>query len=296
MNRSWSAHLIESFALEPWTVHAVQDARFRADGGVAFSMVPRSLWEREVQAVDGNSIPLRVGVLLLERPGVRLVIDTGFGAEAVPRNISGFFGGLSATQGLDRALETLAWDPDSVTHLLLTHLHVDHAGGSFTPEGAPRFPRASVTVATRELEYALDPHPLRGPVYDGRAARLLAASERLQPIGHLPEMILPDVEVRLLGGHSPGQLAVIIHGASRSLLVPGDVLPTRAHRRPRWVLSYDQDPSQVYDVRRSLVRRARALGWLVHFGHDPLVPFGRILPGGDVETVPIIGQGLAAGG
>jgi len=293
VNRFWSPHLIETLDLDPWTLHAVADARFQADGGVAFSMVPRSLWEREVQVIEGDSIPLRVGVLLLERPGIRLVIDTGFGAPAVPRNISGFFGGLSATGGLDRALDLLGWEAGSITHLILTHLHVDHAGGVFTQQNRPRFPVADVIVSARELSYALDPHPLRGPVYDGRAARLLASSDRLRTVGHLPELILPGVEVRLLGGHSPGQLGVVIHGASQSLLVPGDVLPTRAHRRPRWVLSYDQDPSRVYEIRRSLVQRARALSWLVHFGHDPLVAFGRVRPGGDVEVVPTTGRGLA---
>ena len=47
MQALWSESLIESIDLTPWRVHAVADARFRADGGVAFSMVPRTLWERE---------------------------------------------------------------------------------------------------------------------------------------------------------------------------------------------------------------------------------------------------------
>jgi len=280
--------------MEPWTIHAVSDAHFQADGGVAFSMVPPSLWRREVQAMEGgNSIPLRVGVLLLERPGIRLVIDTGFGTPAVPRNISGFFGGLSATRGLDRALELLGWEADSITHLVLTHLHVDHAGGAFTEKDRPRFPAATMLVSARELSYALDPHPLRGPVYDSRVARLLAASDQLRVVGHLPEMVLPGVDVRLLGGHSPGQLGLTIHGDSEVLLVPGDVMPTRAHCRPRWVLSYDQDPSQVYDMRRSLSQRARTLQWMVHFGHDPVAPFGRIRAGQAVEVVPTVGRGMA---
>jgi glyoxylase-like metal-dependent hydrolase (beta-lactamase superfamily II) len=291
----WSPNLVDTLVMDPWTIHAVADARFVADGGVAFSMVPRSLWERETKVIEGNSIPLRVGVLLLERPGVRAVVDTGVGDEGVPRNISGFFGGLSAIGGLDRALRLLGWERDSVTHCILTHLHVDHAGGLFAQDETPRFPNASVIVSARELRYAMDPHPLRGPVYDSRAARLLAASDKLVPLGHLPEQILPGVDVRLLGGHSPGQLGIVIHGAEKSLLIPGDVLPTRAHRRPRWVLSYDQDPSRVYEVRRSLGHRAMALGWLVHFGHDPTVAFGRIRPGGEVEVVAVEGRGSGEG-
>jgi glyoxylase-like metal-dependent hydrolase (beta-lactamase superfamily II) len=294
MNGPWSPHLVETIRFEPWTAHHVTDAHFRSDGGVAFSMVPRTLWEKEATVLDNHRIPLRVGVLLLERPGVRIVVDTGLGGQGVARNISGFFGSLTAGGGLGRALDLLGWEPDSVTHVVVTHLHVDHAGGLFDPGDRPIFSRARLIVSSRELTYALDPHPLRGPVYDSRAARLLAGSERLDPIGPLPSEFLPDLEVFEFGGHSPGQLGLIVRGAAERLLVPGDVVPTRAHRRPRWVLSYDQDPSLVYELRRRLGHRAMALGWIVHFGHDPAVAFGRLRPGSSVEALPVEGRGRAA--
>jgi glyoxylase-like metal-dependent hydrolase (beta-lactamase superfamily II) len=293
MSGPWSPHLIETVRFEPWTAHHVADAHFRSDGGVAFSMVPRTLWEREATVLDDHTIPLRVGVLLLERPGVRIVVDTGLGGRGVARNIAGFFGGLTGGGGLGRALEELGWEPDSVTHVIVTHLHVDHAGGLFGDDERPLFPRARFVVSSRELGYALDPHPLRGPVYDSRAARLLAGSERLDPIGPLPREFLPDLEVSELGGHSPGQIGLVVRGAQDRLLVPGDVLPTRAHRRPRWVLSYDQDPSRVYELRRRLGHRAMALGSIVHFGHDPAVAFGRLKPGSSVEALPVEPRGRA---
>jgi glyoxylase-like metal-dependent hydrolase (beta-lactamase superfamily II) len=292
MTEAWSPHLIQTITAGEWTVHAVADARFRADGGIAFSMVPRSLWEREVTVIDGT-IPLRVGVLLAERPGVRLVVDTGLGERGVDRAIRGFFGDLTATGGLSRALAELDWAPDSVTHLVLTHLHIDHAGGAFHDGGEPRFPRARTIVSRRELSYALDPHPLRGPVFDTRAARLLSKLDNLAPVDTLITEVGPELQVIGLGGHTPGLIGVRLGSAEETLIVPGDLLPTRAHRRPRWVLSYDQDPSSVFDGRRRLVSRAMALGWIVHFGHDPLVAFGRFRPGGDVEVVPAEGRGLA---
>lgn len=293
MSGLWSPHLVETIRFEPWTAHHVSDAHFRSDGGVAFSMVPRALWEREATVLGDHTIPLRVGVLLLERPGVRMVVDSGLGGQGVARNVAGFFGGLTAGGGLGRALELLGWEPDSVTHVVVTHLHVDHAGGLFAAGDRPNFPRARILVSSRELAYALDPHPLRGPVYDSRAARLLAGSDHQEPVGPLPAEFLPDLEVSELGGHSPGQLGLIVRGAHERLLVPGDVLPTRAHRRPRWVLSYDQDPSLVYEQRRRLGHRALALGWIVHFGHDPSVAFGRLRPGGTVEPLPAEGRGRA---
>jgi glyoxylase-like metal-dependent hydrolase (beta-lactamase superfamily II) len=293
VNDGWSPHLIDTIELDPWTAHAVADARFMADGGVAFSMVPRSLWERETRVTGANAIPLRIGVLLLERPGVRLVVDAGLGDSEVPRAVRGFFGGLTARGGLGRALDELGWEPDSITHLVLTHLHVDHAGGAFDASGRLVFPRAKVLAARRELEYALNPHPLRGPVYDVRAARLLAQCGNLTLVDTLPVDVTPGVEVTPLGGHTPGLLGLSLQARDRVLFAPGDLIPTRAHRRARWVLSYDQDPSRVYEERRRHGARAMARGWIVHFCHDPEVAFGYLRAGGGVEPVPARGRGTA---
>jgi glyoxylase-like metal-dependent hydrolase (beta-lactamase superfamily II) len=295
MNDAWSTQLIETIELDSWKAHAVADARFTADGGVAFSMVPRSLWERETRVVGANAIPLRVGVLLLETAGIRLVVDAGLGDSEVPRAVRGFFGGLGARGGLGRALEELGWEPDSITHLVLTHLHVDHAGGVFDASGRFVFPRAQVVVARRELAYALNPHPLRGPVYDVRAARLLADSAKATLVDTLPVTVTPGVEVTPLGGHTPGLLGLTLRAGGQVLFAPGDLIPTRAHRRARWVLSYDQDPARVYEERRRHGARAMAGDWIVHFCHDPEVAFGRLRAGGGVEAVPVRGRGIAGG-
>jgi glyoxylase-like metal-dependent hydrolase (beta-lactamase superfamily II) len=231
--------------------------------------------------------------LLLERGKERVVVDAGLGDRAVARAVRGFFGGLSAGSGLERALAELGWANDSVTHVILTHLHVDHVGGAFDGSGRPTFPRAATIVARRELNYALNPHQLRGPVYDSRAAGFLACLKDIELVDGMPKEVLKGVEVILLGGHSPGLLGLKVETSRGVLFVPSDLIPTRAHRRPRWVLSYDQDPATVYEQRRRLVTRAMAHAWIIYFGHDPLVAFGRLRAGGDVESVPGTGWGVA---
>lgn len=293
MQALWADSLIESIDLEPWRVHAVADARFRADGGVAFSMVPRTLWERETTVAPDHTIPLRIGVLLLERPGTRIVVDAGLGNVTVPRAVRGFFGHLESTGGLERALRELDWAPESVTHLILTHLHVDHAGGAYDAAGKPRFPNAEVVVSRREMNYAVDPHPLRGPMFDSRVAELVRASDRVRYVEAVTAELVPGVSLMQLGGHTPGLLALMVRGERETLFAPGDLMPTRAHRRPRWVLSYDQDPARVYEQRRVLGHRALAHTWVLHFTHDPRAAFGRMVAGGDVVDVPVSRRGRA---
>ncbi len=296
MSEPWSPHRMETLSLSPWTVHAVADAYFRADGGLAFSMVPRLLWEKEAAPASDGRVPLRIGALLIEGAGARIVVDTGVGERGVSRNIRGFFGELSEGGGLFRALDELGWKPDSVTHVILTHLHVDHAGGLTDAAGRIRFPEARIVMTRRELAYAADPHPLRKPVFDHRLAAILPGVERLDAVGAMATEILPGVDVFTLGGHTPGLLGVRVRGTESTLFLPGDLIPTRAHLRPRWVLSYDQDPALVYEQRRRFVARAMALNWIVHFCHDPRVWFGRVKPGGEVEAVEVAGRGEARAG
>lgn len=293
----WSESLIDTLELEPWRLHAVADARFRADGGVAFSMVPRALWERETAVAPDHTIPLRIGVLLMERPGLRLVIDAGMGKVRVPRAVRGFFDHLEALGGLDRALDLLGWAPESVTHLVLSHLHVDHAGGAFDAAGRPRFSNAEIVVSRRELNYALHPHAFRGPVFDSRVAGLVADNPRVRTVETVTTELVPGISLLHLGGHTPGLMGVMVRGERATLFAPGDLMPTRAHRRPRWVLSYDQDPARVYEQRRTLEHRAMAHDWILHFTHDPRVAFGRLGPGADIVPVRVESLGsVTAGG
>jgi glyoxylase-like metal-dependent hydrolase (beta-lactamase superfamily II) len=67
--------------------------------------------------------------------------------------------------GLDRGLARVGYSIDDVTHLLLTHIHLDHAGGSGTL--VQRNPSIRVCVHERGAKHMIDPE------------RLLASAERI---------------------------------------------------------------------------------------------------------------------
>jgi glyoxylase-like metal-dependent hydrolase (beta-lactamase superfamily II) len=64
-------------------------------------------------------------------------------------------GPASTADALLSALCETGFDPDNVTHLLLTHIHLDHAGGV----GAmlPAMPKAKVYVHTKGAPHLIDP-------------------------------------------------------------------------------------------------------------------------------------------
>ncbi len=99
--------------------------------------------------------------LLIETDGGLILVDTGFGTRdyAEPSPMMRVFLGLMGTPGdiEETALHqvrALGYDRSDVHHIVLTHLHLDHAGG------LPDFPDSKVHVYAREYEAAMRPKGL----------------------------------------------------------------------------------------------------------------------------------------
>jgi len=64
-------------------------------------------------------------------------------------------GPASTADALLSSLREAGFDPDNVTHLLLTHIHLDHAGGVGTL--LPHMPKATVYVHGKGAPHMIDP-------------------------------------------------------------------------------------------------------------------------------------------
>jgi glyoxylase-like metal-dependent hydrolase (beta-lactamase superfamily II) len=125
------------------TVRAFIFSSFALDGGAMHGIVPRPLWER-VHAPDAkNRIPLVARALLVdcEKSGARVLIELGMGQRWTEkeRAIYALEGGAEPPEILERA----GVDPASITHVVLTHAHWDHAGG--VVRAAPKTPKTPKT-------------------------------------------------------------------------------------------------------------------------------------------------------
>ncbi len=90
---------------------------------------------------DDSTLNLSVHALLVEAPGLKLVVDTCVGNDR-PREITG--GEPLATPFLQHLGEA-GWSRDGVDAVVCTHLHVDHVGWNTMLENGkwvPTFPKA----------------------------------------------------------------------------------------------------------------------------------------------------------
>lgn len=259
-----------------WQVETLEFGRFRLDGGAMFGVVPKVVWEREAPADEANRIELALRCLLLRGHGRTVLVDCGVGdkdSEAFRHMFAIDQAGASVAE----ALAEKGLRPEDVTDLVLSHLHFDHAGGAVTRRAdghlVPTFPKAMVHLQRRQWEWA------QAPSVRDRASYL---TDNLEPLKKArlnlfdgPGRLLPDLELLVVDGHTPGMQLLRVHGAP-GLVYCADLLPTHAHLPLAWVMGYDLEPLKVVEEKRRLYEWCGAgQNWLV-FEHDPRVAAARI--------------------
>ena len=162
----------ERVQIGAWRVTALLDGTMRLDGGGMWGVVPKALWAKLTPPDEDNTIPLALRPFLLERDGLRVVLEPGVGghlSEKWARNYA-----IDRTTTLRSSLAALGLAPADVTHVVASHCHFDHIGGWLE----------------RDAHGALAPlRPIRSPERDsplrtrsGPSARSRAGRERPKPL------------------------------------------------------------------------------------------------------------------
>ena len=97
--------------------------------------------------------------------------------------------------------------------------------------------------------------------------------------------LAPGIVLEPTGGHSPGHQVVRISSEGHEALYPGDLVPTTAHLKPNWLMSWDLDPAVTYSRKVWLLEEAARKGTLVFWSHDPRLSACRVEKAGDGYAV-----------
>lgn len=154
--------------------------------------------------IDGEAVSsVRFGWLfyLIELGPRRILVDTGF---SDPLMVAAF--AVEWKEPLDLLAE-IEVAPESVTDVVITHHHFDHA------DNLDRFPNATIHINARERELL----EARNPGITGNASR----------DGRIDEFergrkIAPGVKVEQIGGHSEGSAIVRILVGDERIVLAGD--------------------------------------------------------------------------
>lgn len=202
-----------------------------------------------------------VSAFLVEAGEERILVDTGLNPDAVadpggfyeqPQTL-GFFG-FEQERGVAEQV-----DLETLTMVVLTHLHWDHVGGlPLVPASVP------VVVQRREWEAGQDPERVKSNFFMPRDY----AGERELVLVDGDHDLLGDGSIELLStpGHTPGHQSV----RAGDLVIGADVAHFVAsfedRRFPAFAASHEE---QARSAQRLL--ELRAAGLTVLPGHDPEV-------------------------
>ncbi len=209
---------------------------------------------------EGSSVRLPVPAYLVETGEQRILIDTGLNPAAIA-DPAGFYGQSDALGLFDFEQElSLAEqvDLDTVTTVVLTHLHWDHVGG------LPLVP-ASIPLVIQQREWAagqdrtqVERNFFFPRDYAGEERRLVLVDGDHDLLGD------GSIELLLTPGHTPGHQSVRIG----DLVIGGDVVHFAGglddHRFP--LFGHDHDEQGLSADR---LRGLRDTGLTVMPGHDP---------------------------
>jgi glyoxylase-like metal-dependent hydrolase (beta-lactamase superfamily II) len=204
---------------------------------VALKMSP---WLFPHFAKEDGTLIASVQALLVEAPGLRLVVDTCLGNDK-PRHL---LGGKPHVTPFLQNLADIGWSGESVDTVICTHLHADHVGwNTMLVDGKwlPTFPKARYLIGKRELEHWIQ---------EAEGEQQAVMEDSVQPIFDaglvdLVEMdhrISSEVRLRPTPGHTPGHVSVMIQSEGQSAVITGDI----AHHpcqmaHPEWATNYDSD-------------------------------------------------------
>ncbi len=266
-----------------WDVVAVETGRFKLDGGAMFGVVPKTLWEKEHPADEANRVELSLRCLFLQGHNRRLLVDTGMG-DKWSEELRARYDLRLSEGGVAGALAKLGVPAETVTDVVLTHLHFDHAGGATRLDEngtlTATFPNARYRVQSRNIEWARKPNERERASYLPENFEPLVDEDRLELLDG-PCDVLPGVTVAVSDGHTEGLQMVRVNGEGEDgepaeVWYTADVVPTASHVHAPWIAAYDIAAIRVLEEKQALLGGlAGRNAWLV-FEHDPRVAAARI--------------------
>jgi glyoxylase-like metal-dependent hydrolase (beta-lactamase superfamily II) len=268
-----------------YRVGIIPDTEFRLDGGAMFGIVPRVLWERVCPPDELNRVRLNMNCVFIDTGREKILIETGIG-EKWSEKETRMYGIFREKPFADSLFEITGCRPEDITIVINTHLHFDHAGGNTTRSSPPsqggvsasfadgvvlssqpQFPNARYLVSKSEFTHAQNPNERDRASYLPENWHPVIESGQLElmPDTYDPVAGLTIEQVR---GHSETMQTWRLNRGGQTVYGFADLIPTRHHVPPAWIMGYDLFPTETLEFKRRVLPQAVKENWLCFFYHD----------------------------
>ena len=253
----------------------LSDGFFKLDGGAMFGIVPKTIWNKYNLADELNRISLALKPLLIKTESKTVIIDTGIGNKLSQR-LSNVFSIDHSKTDLINDLIRFNLEPKDVDIVILTHLHLDHAGWNTVIENGrfvPTFPNAEYIIQKGEWKSAVAANERNAGSY---------IQENFCPLEEHKQLLLVDgsiefiegINLTVTGGHTKYHQIVLIGKGKQKAIYWGDIMPTTTHLKPPYIMGYDLYPQDTLRIKKKFISEAIENKWLCLWCHDPEISSG----------------------
>ena len=224
--------------------------------------------------------------IVIETGDAVILIDAGDGGRFMPETSGHMMDNLSQA-GID---------PESITHVVITHAHPDHIWGVRDDFDEPFLPNATYLMGDTETAYWLT-DDLVEKVNPENQTFVLGAVNSINTIKNTLERVNGEYQVATgvtmidTPGHTPGHMSITVESAGQKLLITGDAFSHAWMNfvHPEWTQAADIDGELTVATRKKLLEMALSENMMIAGYHFPFPGLGYVGHFGDrYEFVPAV--------
>ena len=202
---------------------------------------------------EDGALKLSFHALLVEAPGIKLVVDTCIGNDKPRRELN-----MQPLQtDFLKQCTAAGFGRNEVTAVVCTHLHVDHVGWNTMLENGrwvPTFPKARYLIGKKEYAHWLSvDEPTNKEILADSVTPIFEAG--LAETVEMTHRISPEIRLMPTTGHTPGHVSVVIESQGKTAVITGDMMHHPCQiGHPEWSPDFDTDKLASAATRRAMLK------------------------------------------
>jgi len=221
--------------------------------------VPFDEEKHELQERPVGSLLVEVQPFVVITEKDVLLLDTGLG-----------FTNKNGVLQIHQNMIDAGIEPTSISKVLLTHLHKDHAGGVSKEDKSSNlsslsFPNATYFIQQKELDFAFE----KGfPSFIPDELNALRDVSSVVLLNENSGMIDNYINYKVTAAHSPYHQVFWIKENSETVFFGGDDAPQLQQMKHRFIAKYDYDGKKCMELRKQWWEQGAKEKWTFLFYHD----------------------------